>query len=94
MGEMPEIKVLQTIEITVNSVMAVIIISKADKVTSLFSLAKLNYQYVDSRFSKLFLRKTEKAANGLRSAKTGYFDDLSGRAGGRSNCCHTRPRHY
>jgi hypothetical protein len=94
MGEMPEIKVLQTIETTVNSVRAVIIISKADKGTSLFSLFTLNYQHVGSRFSKLFLRKTEKAANGLRPAKTGYFDDLSGRAGGRFNCCHTRPRRY
>jgi hypothetical protein len=38
---MPEIKVLQTIETTVNSVRAVIIISKADKVTSLFHCLRL-----------------------------------------------------
>jgi hypothetical protein len=59
MGEMPEIKVLQTIETNAISVRAVIIISKADKVISLFSLSQLNYQQVGSRFSKLFLINSE-----------------------------------
>ncbi len=73
MGEMPEIKVLQTIETTVNSVRAVIIISKADKGTSLFSLFTLNYQHVGSRFSKLFLRKDRKSGKRLKTCKNRLF---------------------